>query len=160
MTPRLDELDHYALLGVAPDAQADAIKAGFRNFARHFHPDRFAGDPERVAAATRVYRRATEAYRVLSNADRRRFYDEELRRAASGSTSDPPRPSFRPSGRPSSPDSVGPRARPFVARAEQALRAGDPKQARLNFQIALQHEPDSEALRRKLAEVDALLKLR
>jgi curved DNA-binding protein CbpA len=156
MAPRLDELDHYALLGVASDAQADAIKAGFRNFARHFHPDRFAGDPKRVAAATRVYQRATEAYRILSNPGQRRAYDEGLQRAEGGPTSDAP----RRSGRPSAPDSVGPRARPFAARGEQALRAGDPKQARLNFQIALQHEPDSESLRRKLAEVDALLKVR
>jgi Tfp pilus assembly protein PilF len=48
------------------------------------------------------------------------------------------------------------RARPFVAQAEQAFRAKNYKQARLNLQIAVQHDPNNENLKQKLAEVTAL----
>jgi curved DNA-binding protein CbpA len=158
MQRSLDELDYYTLLGVAPDAKADDIKLAFRNFARRFHPDRHLGDPARAEQATRIYRRATEAYRVLMNVAQRRVYDDELSRGQLRMPSDAlRRNSMRPSGSPG-PDGYSPRARPFVARAEQALKSGDPKQARLNFQIALQHDPNSAALRQKLAELDALLK--
>jgi curved DNA-binding protein CbpA len=166
VTKSLDDVDYYGLLGVPVDASVDAIKAGFRAFARRFHPDRFAGQPEHVAEATSVYRRATEAYRVLTNPDQRRFYDEQ--RAQGRKRLDPDavrrgsssvRPSARPSAAPSASAAIehySARARPFVAQAEQALRAKNYKQAKLNLQIAVQHEPQNELLRQKLAEVTPL----
>ncbi|MET0386355.1 MAG: J domain-containing protein [Polyangiales bacterium] len=155
---QLDELDYYALLGVAPDATIDAIKAGFRDFARRYHPDRFAGDTQRTADATRVYVRATEAYRVLLHPEQRRVYDESLREGQLRLGPQSNRRSQRPvSGTPQG-DAVHARARPFLARAEQALASGDRKQARLNLKIALQHDPGSVLLREKLAEIEASLK--
>lgn len=163
MARSLDELDYYTLLGVSSEASIDAIKAAFRTFARRFHPDRFAGDAQRVAEATRVYLRATEAYRVLSHPEQRRTYDELRRQGHVRMDPQAARRSLRPSMPPGhGVSSVPPpaRVRPFVARAEQALGTGDLKQARLNFQIALQHDPGNELIRQKLAEVEAQLKSR
>ncbi|HKP63836.1 MAG TPA: DnaJ domain-containing protein [Polyangiales bacterium] len=157
MSKSLDDMDYYSLLGVASDASADAIKQGFRAFARRFHPDRFAGHPEHVAEASSVYRRATEAYRVLTNLEQRRLYDEQ--RSQGRLRFDPAlvRRSVRPSGIPGHPESYSARARPFVAQAEQALKAKNYKQAKLNLQIALQHDAGNEALARKLSDVTSLL---
>jgi curved DNA-binding protein CbpA len=156
MSQSLDELDYYALLGVTAGATADDIKDGFRTFARRFHPDRYAGDPARSATATRIYQRGTEAYRVLSNLEQRRVYDAQLREGKLRLDPQSARRSVRPSMGPAAPvESVAPRARPFAAKAEQALRAGDVNQARLNFQIALQHDPNNAGLQKKLADVDA-----
>lgn len=160
MTGREDERDYYAILGVAPEATVDAIKEGFRAFARRFHPDRYAGDPERVAHATRIYQRGTEAYRVLTNFEQRRQYDAQRGQGAARVDPEVARRSVRPSAAPGRVDSIAPRARPFAARAEQALQNGDWKQARLNYQIALQHDPNSESLQKKLADVEAQLKTR
>jgi curved DNA-binding protein CbpA len=160
MARALEDYDYYALLGVTPDASADDIKAGFRDFARRFHPDRYAGDPARASKATRVYRRGTEAYRVLSNLEQRRLYDEQLRRGELRLRSDAPRRSLRPSVGPGRVESQSPRARPFLLRAELALKSKDYQQARLNLQIALQHDPENEGLLRRLAELDSLAKLR
>jgi hypothetical protein len=161
MAPDLSELDYYALLGVAPNASADEIKAGFHAFARRFHPDRYAGDAERAAHATRIYQRGTEAYRVLTNAEQRRLYDERLGKGQLRLSPEVARrSSFRPSGAPGAPEGYAPRARPFVVRAEQALRSKDYQQAKLNLQIALQHDAGNAGLRRKLEDVDALLKPR
>lgn len=157
MRPPLDRLDYYALLGVAQDAGLAQIKAGFRDLARRYHPDRFAGDAQQVAEATQVYLRATEAYRVLCDPRQRALYDAQLRsgklrldaRATEGSGA--PRSSRRPDG------VMHPRARPFMARAEQALAAGDLPQAKLNIHVALRHDPDNEVLQKRLADIDRRL---
>jgi len=163
MARSLDELDYYALLGIPSEANLDAIKEAFRSFARRFHPDRFAGDAQRMAEATRVYTRATEAYRVLTHPEQRRTYDELRRQGQLRMDPQAARRSLRPSMQPGrGASSVPPpaRVRPLLARAEQALAAGDSKQARLHFQIALQHDPGNELIRQRLAEVEAQLKTR
>jgi curved DNA-binding protein CbpA len=160
MARALADLDYYALLGVAPDASVDDIKVGFRAFARRFHPDRYVGDAAKVSQATRIYQRGTEAYRVLTSLEHRRLYDEELRRGQLRLNPEVARRSYRPSGAPGQPEGYSPRARPFVARAEQALKSKNYQQAKLHLQIALQHDANNAALRQKLADVDVLLKAR
>lgn len=66
--------DYYGLLGVAPDAPPEHIKSAYRKKAAQFHPDR---NPEPDAAAK--FRAVQEAYEVLTDADRRKAYDETRR---------------------------------------------------------------------------------
>lgn len=63
--------DYYEVLGVSRDATPDEIKKAFRRIARESHPDANPGDPTAEAS----FRRAAEAYEVLSDPDRRRRYD-------------------------------------------------------------------------------------
>jgi curved DNA-binding protein CbpA len=80
---RLDLLDYYTLLGVAEDANAHQIKLAFRTFARKYHPDRHAaGPPERIARATQIYQRGSEAMQVLTDPTLRRGYDAAHARGA------------------------------------------------------------------------------
>ena len=69
--------DPYAVLGVSPAASTDDIRHAYRVLARRFHPDADGHDPRAAAS----FARATEAYDLLVDDDRRRTYD--LRRAAS-----------------------------------------------------------------------------
>jgi curved DNA-binding protein CbpA len=69
--------DPYAVLGVSPTASTDDIRHAYRVLARRFHPDADGHD----ARAAALFARATEAYDLLLDDDRRRTYD--LRRAAS-----------------------------------------------------------------------------
>jgi DnaJ domain/Protein of unknown function (DUF3592) len=71
-TRQLDVLDHYAELGVAPDASPAEIGSAYRALAKALHPDARPTDP---AAADR-FKRVSAAYRVLADVERRRDYDE------------------------------------------------------------------------------------
>jgi len=64
--------DYYEILGVARDASADQIKSAYRKAALQWHPDR---NPEKKKEAEENFRRATEAYSILSDAQKRSVYD-------------------------------------------------------------------------------------
>lgn len=63
--------DYYALLGIAKDAAPDEIKKAYRKMAMQYHPDRNQGNKE----AEEKFKQVSEAYAVLSDADKRRKYD-------------------------------------------------------------------------------------
>lgn len=63
--------DYYEILGVARDADGDAIKRSYRKLALQYHPDRNGDDPESVAK----FKEATEAYEVLREPQKRAAYD-------------------------------------------------------------------------------------
>jgi curved DNA-binding protein CbpA len=78
VTRNLDKLDYYALFGLRASAKEADIRDAFHRFALLFHPDRYVDDPERRAAALPVFKRGTEAYRVLKNSLLRARYDKVL----------------------------------------------------------------------------------
>jgi DnaJ-class molecular chaperone len=66
------EPDLYAILGVARDADAETIRKSYRKLARRHHPDVNPGDK----GAEEKFKEITRAYDVLSDAEKRRNYDE------------------------------------------------------------------------------------
>jgi curved DNA-binding protein len=66
------ERDLYKVLGVARDADAETLKKAYRKLARRHHPDVNPGDK----AAEEKFKEISEAYDVLSDATKRRNYDE------------------------------------------------------------------------------------
>jgi molecular chaperone DnaJ len=64
--------DYYEVLGVQPDADAEAIKRAYRKLALDNHPDRNPGN----ADAERRYKEAAEAYAVLGDPQKRQRYDQ------------------------------------------------------------------------------------
>jgi molecular chaperone DnaJ len=63
--------DHYEVLGVGRDASLPDIKRAYRRLAVQFHPDRNPENPE----AEERFKEASEAYAVLSDAEKRARYD-------------------------------------------------------------------------------------
>lgn len=64
--------DYYSILGVSKTATEKEIKQAFRKLAREYHPDVNPGDPK----AEGRFKEINEAYEVLSDAEKRRKYDQ------------------------------------------------------------------------------------
>jgi len=67
-----EQRDYYELLGVQRSCNADDLKRAYKTLAIKFHPDKNPGDLD----AEEQFKRVSEAYAVLSDADKRRRYDQ------------------------------------------------------------------------------------
>ena len=64
--------DYYEVLGVPRDADDAALKKAYRTLAKKYHPDTNQNNPEAEAK----FKEASEAYAVLSDADKRKQSDQ------------------------------------------------------------------------------------
>lgn len=122
---------YYAVLGVARNATEEEIRRRFRKLALEKHPDRFLG-PEKQRAE-REFQDLTEAFNVLSDAERRRLHDLDLHRRAG------------PSGRAGAGagEDKGQLIKAFLARGVQAYKEGNYAAAAETFERATQVDPES-----------------
>ena len=74
----MSKRDFYDVLGVSRTASEQDIKSAYRKLALQYHPDRNPGDK----AAEERFKEAAEAYSVLSDADKRKHYDQRRRLGA------------------------------------------------------------------------------
>lgn len=158
----LDAISYYDLFRMPPSATFDDLRVAFHAFAETFHPDVHRWrHPNEQAAIGIIYRRGTEAYRVLSDPSMRARYDEAL---ASGILrpenlvveSDAPKSTASPGGPARLVDKIrAPGARPFVLRAEELAKKGDPKQAKIQLVMAMHMDKGNPALEAFAKELDA-----
>jgi len=75
-----DGADHYALLGVAPDASQDLIRRVYFGLARQLHPDRLTalGIEDDDRSAQRLFAQINTAFGVLSSQSRRSDYGRTM----------------------------------------------------------------------------------
>lgn len=148
----LDTGTYYAFLGVMPDAIQDEIRDAFHERARLLHPDRYwsSEDGELRAQVYAVYKRITEAYRVLSEPDRRRQYDAGLGQGQARWAAQTERQTH---GLRSKDGALrNPKAKQLYRAADEARKKGDWKAVRTNLQLVLALEPDAEGVRQELEE--------
>lgn len=164
----LDQLTYYELFGIASEAKTDEVREAFHEFCDTFHPDRhIARSLDERGALSTIFKRGTEAYLVLSDGALRGRYDEQLAVRPSGR---PLRMSFSPISRSPSnrtPDSKQPAAlddavrtpsaRPFARRADELLRKGDLRQAKLQLVMANHRDPGNVVLEAALRDIEAKL---
>ena len=72
--------DFYDILGISRDASAAEIKKAYRKKAIEYHPDKNPGDAEAEA----MFKKAAEAYEVLSDPNKKARYDQYGHQAFEG----------------------------------------------------------------------------
>jgi curved DNA-binding protein CbpA len=156
----LDSISYYELFRVARTANHDELRAAFHAFAESWHPDAHRWrHPNEQAAIGRIYRRGTEAWRVLSDPMLRARYDEAVANGILRPENlivemDGPRRSLSAPATSAVGAAAGrlidkvrsPGARPFVLRAEELLKKGDPKQAKIQLVMATHMDKGNPAL--------------
>lgn len=73
--------DYYGILGISKSASESEIKKAYRKKAIKYHPDKNPGD----SSAEENFKKAAEAYEVLSNSEKRSKYDQFGHSAFDGS---------------------------------------------------------------------------
>ncbi|OFX25683.1 MAG: molecular chaperone DnaJ [Anaeromyxobacter sp. RBG_16_69_14] len=71
MRADVEKRDYYEILGVGREAGEQELKSAYRKLAHQFHPDKNPGDK----ASEEKFKEASEAYEVLSDAEKRARYD-------------------------------------------------------------------------------------
>lgn len=168
----LDSISYYEIFRVEPKATPDDLRGAFHTFAESFHPDVHQWrHPSEQAAIGYIFKRGTEAYRVLSDPQLRVRYDEALANGILRPESlvvdlDGPR-SQQGGGGSMVPaparllDKVrAPGARPFVLRAEELAKKGDPKQAKIQLVMAMHMDAKNAALEAFAKELDEAIKVK
>jgi molecular chaperone DnaJ len=140
--------DHYAVLGVPPDADEAAIETAFRRLSRRYHPDLNPGDPQ----AREAFERIRLAYTVLSDSEERARYDRDGAPAADALEHAVTR--IRPDG--GGGDSYQELFRALTEHAKRARpQRGDDIHATLTVRLV-----DAERGRRTTAEIRRLVRCR
>jgi molecular chaperone DnaJ len=70
-TANVTKIDYYEVLSVSRDASDQELKTAYRKLAMQYHPDRNPDDP----TAEEKFKECSEAYQVLTDADKRAAYD-------------------------------------------------------------------------------------
>ena len=154
--PTLDRYSYYQLMRVAQNADARAIRASYYKIATQLHPDRYqslAIDPATRDRLETIYARINEAYRVLSNAEKRATYDAGLAKGKLRFDLGERQIKKAPE------DALAhPEAKKFFRLGMVCFGNRDWKGAVMNFNFARSFEPNAPIIAEKLAEAQAAAK--
>jgi DnaJ-class molecular chaperone len=178
----LDKVSHYELLGVQPGSGGDALKRAFQGFAATFHPDvHMHRSREERDSVNKIFKRGTEAYRVLSDPALSARYEAQVTgqpARASATTRPAPLPpqAAARTGNTIPPASAGsrpgtssktaarledcvknPKARPYAQQAEALAKKGENGKAKLQLKLAMNFDFGNPALEAYLKELDVLI---
>jgi DnaJ-class molecular chaperone len=161
MAKVIDELDYYQILKLDQMAFDDDIKRAYFGESRLYHPDKYFNEPAALQAqVTRIFKRVCEAYKVLSDKERRSLYARQI--------SGPDRKKFlrfdlrvleQEKARKED-EGRTPMGKKYYQLAKAAIQNKDFKGAKINLQLAVKMEPQNQTFKERLKEVEDTLAMR
>lgn len=150
----LGEITYYRILNLEPGASASEVRSSYLKIASRLHPDLFGQrlDAELKKKLTAVYSRVVEAYKVLSNGERRQLYDEQLGQGQNRLSADA---EAKPRQKRPEDEIDNPSAKRFFKLGMEAMTSGDARAATMNFKLALSMEPGSAVIQRALTKAES-----
>lgn len=151
----LDNKDYFEVLGVADGANQHELRAAYDKLSLRFHPDRHpylrGADGEEELGI--LYKRIGEAYRVLTDPDKRPVYERQL---AAGTLRYDETQHQKVGPRATEDLSDNPMVKKFLKLAHTAEVTGNIPGAIQNLKFAHSMERDNEDIAAKLAELEGL----
>ena len=147
----IKSLTYYQILKVTPASSLTEIREAFHQEALDFHPDQYthSSDPISQEMSRKIYERVVEAYRTLSQQDKRVLYDHML---DGGEIS-------APIIKETMTKKLGMGDR-FYQLAAQAFQNKDFPSAKMNIEIALNAENENQKFLQLKTKVDLELQRR
>lgn len=149
----IDELDYFQILKVNQNASPEEIKEAYFRESRQYHPDKFYNEaPDLARKVTTIFKRITEAYKILSDPETRTVYTKSI------SSADRLK-NLRyihgvQGGMPKEDEGQTPMGRKYFQMGKVAFNNMDYKGARINFQLAAKMEPKNETFKEYMAKVE------
>jgi curved DNA-binding protein CbpA len=153
----LHRLSHYEVLGLEKDASAEDVQRAFHAFSERFHPDRHRGQAEAIRESmVRIFRRGSEAYRVLRQPGSRAEYDLDLATEQSRAST---RPGEDPTLQTLDQLCLSPGGRLHARQASRAIADGQLSEAAALLERALLVEGENPRLLERLQALRQLVEL-
>lgn len=147
----LNKLDYYRLLGVDHAASNIEIKKAFLKITSKFHPDRHRNATQEIHGAIYdIFKRLNEAYRVLTNDEKRPLYNSQLAAGQVRFSTD-----LRMSMVPKTPEQTisSKDARMFYLKSVECLESNRIMQAELHAKMAKARDSNNEAIKNLIKKI-------
>ena len=157
----LDKFDYYKLLQLDRQATLGQIRKAYHKQSRIFHPDRYyhMEDQEFKQAVYSISKRVTEAYVTLRDAEKRRFYDQELDSAGGAAVRYTEESAQKQKQAKKEETGTTEQGRRMYRQGLQELKRKDYKAAERSFQMAMAYEQcDTLPLKHKADEAGSQIK--
>ncbi len=154
---RIETSNYYNFLGLTPSATREEIKHAYMTIAKKYHPDKFRkAQSELKKMSYEIAKRANEAFAVLNHPNRKRVYDEALKKNPNLTRFDF-KIKLNYSENPE--DTIqNEQVRRFVILAVKAMKFGEFKQAKTQLSLANSMEPGNTYIQELIQKVDKNLK--
>jgi len=153
----IDELDYFQILKVNQNASPEEVKIAYFRESRQYHPDKFYNEPPEVAKkVTMIFKRITEAYKILSDPETRDVYTKSI--AGSDRHKNLRYIHGVQGGLPKEDEGQTTMGRKYFQMGKVAFNNMDYKGAKINFQLAAKMEPKNETFKEYLAKVEEKLR--
>jgi len=161
MAKVIDELDYYQILKLDQMAFDDDIKRAYFGESRLYHPDKYFNEPPQFQAqVTRVFKRVCEAYKVLSDKERRSLYTKQINGADRQKFLRFDLKVLEQEKAKKEDEGHTPMGKKYYQLAKAAIQNKDFKGAKINLQLAVKMEPQNQTFQERLKEVEDILAMR